>query len=195
MLARARPDDAEVIAIDPHAGTDRQPQSRTSGTEAGRRDSDAFLSNLRRAGVEPNVRYVRRHSLAALDLVTGPVDVLFIDGAHRYRPARDDIRLWGSRVGPGGTMLLHDAFNAIGVTGAQMRLLLLSADWRYCGRCGSLAEYRRERLSRGAILAKGIRHLMQGGYFVRNLLIKGALTLGLDPIARVLGYDGTGWPH
>ena len=42
-----------------------------------------------------------------------PIDVLYIDGAHRYGPARADIRDWGARVTDGGTMLIHDSFSSI----------------------------------------------------------------------------------
>ena len=44
-------------------------------------------------------------------------------------------------------MLVHDAYNAVGVMLAQLRLLFRSAEWRYVGRTRSLAEYRREDLS------------------------------------------------
>ena len=60
----------------------------------------------------------------ALAEVADEIDSLCIDGAHRDDPVRDDVETWGARVAPGGTMLMHDAFNAIGVTRAPVRLLL-----------------------------------------------------------------------
>ena len=49
------------------------------------------------------VRHVREFSQAALhDAVEGEIDLLYVDGAHRYGPARDDIASWGARVRPGG---------------------------------------------------------------------------------------------
>ena len=82
-------------------------------------------------------------SPAAHGAVEGEIDLLYVDGAHRYAPARDDIDSWGARVPPGGRMLVHDAFSSVGVTLAILRLLVFSREFAYAGRSGSLAEYRR----------------------------------------------------
>ena len=125
VLARARLEGSELIAIDPHAGGDRLPQTSRHEPPEGQRDFLTFRANLRRADVESHVIHVRSRSLEALPLVAGEVDLLFIDGAHRYQAVRADIERWGARVPPAGTMLLHDSFNAIGVTLAQLRTLVL----------------------------------------------------------------------
>jgi predicted O-methyltransferase YrrM len=195
VLARARPQSTELIAIDPHAGGDRLPQTSRPEPPEGERDFLAFRANLRRAGVEGRVRHVRTHSLEALAVVAGHADLLFIDGAHRYSPVRADIERWGSRVPPGGTMLLHDSFNAIGVTLAQLRTLWFSTEWRYCGRSGSLAEYRRESVSTRESIVGAVRQLGQLGYFVRNLAIKAALVARMRRLARALGHRIDAWPH
>ena len=75
-------------------------------------------------------------------LVDGPIDVLYVDGAHRYGPARADLRDWGARVQAGGTLLVHDAFSSVGVTLAILRELVAGRRFRYVGRTRSLAEYR-----------------------------------------------------
>jgi hypothetical protein len=92
-------------------------------------------------------------------------------------------------------MLLHDSFNAIGVTLAQLRVLLVSRDWRYCGRSGSLAEYRRGSLPLPASVISGLRQLGQLGYFARSLAIKAALVARMPQLARLLGHRVEGWPH
>src|SRR5690349_795738 len=107
VLASAAAPGVEVVAIDPHGGNDRGPQQIAAEPEEGERDHQAFLANLDEAGVADRVRHVRQPSQDALGEVTGEVDLLYIDGAHRYQPARDDIRAWGARVAPGGTMLIH----------------------------------------------------------------------------------------
>ena len=195
VLARARPDGVELSAIDPHAGGDRLPQTGRSEPDRGEQDLVAFQANIHRAGVEDRIRHVRLHSLEALRAVDGPVDLLFIDGAHRYKPARADIEHWGARVPAGGTMLLHDSFNAIGVTLAQLRVLVVSSQWRYCGRSGSLAEYRREAVPVRDSLMGALHQLAQLGYFARNLAIKAALVVGMPRLARALGHRLKGWPH
>ena len=129
--------------------------------------------------------------------VDGPIDLLYVDGAHRYAPARDDIAAWGARVPLGGTLLVHDAYNAIGVMLAQLRLLFFSSRWRYVGRTRSLAQYRREDLSAGrARRATRCARPSHLPYFVRNGLIKVALVARLRPVARLLGQpDEDAWPY
>ena len=127
-------------------------------------------------------------------MVAGDIDLLYIDGAHRYQPVREDIEVWGARVGPGGTMLMHDAFNAIGVTLAQLRLLLLSSSWRYQGRERSLARYRRARLDARARARNALVQLGGLPYFVRNLVVKILIVAKLRPLAALLGCRED-WPY
>lgn len=196
VLSRAAPEGVEIIAIDPHGGGDRGPQEIDPDAERGNEDNRVFLANLERAGAAERVRHVRRMSNHALGEVEGPIDVLYVDGAHRYAPARDDIAAWGERVPPGGTMLVHDSYNAIGVMLAQLRLLFFSGRWRYVGRTRSLAQYRREDLSAGARVRNALRQAVHLPYFVRNGLIKVALVARLRPAARLLGQpDEDAWPY
>ncbi len=193
VLALAAPDGARVWAIDPHAGSDRGPGEIRGAFDTGERDRVTFHANLAAAGVAERVEHVRRFSDMAHEDVPGEIDLLHVDGAHRYRPARDDVAGWGGRVRPGGRMLIHDSFSSVGVTGAQLRLLVLSGRWRYLGRVGSLADYRREEL-RGAERARNAaRQLAQLPWFARNLAVKVLLTLRLSRAARALGADG--WPY
>ena len=142
VLASGAPSSVEIVAIDPHAGNDRGPQEIAGFVDEAAGDRAAFEANLARAGVAERVRHVARFSDAAHAEVDDPIDVLYIDGAHRYGPARADIRDWGRRVGDGGTMLIHDSFSSIGVTLAIVRELVLGRRFRYVGRSRSLAEYR-----------------------------------------------------
>src|SRR5690606_28852122 len=135
-------------------------------------DSKVFLTNLERAGVRERVTYVRKFSHDAHGDVAGPVDLLHIDGAHRYGPASDDIAGWGARVVGGGTMLIHDAFSSVGVTLAIARRLVFSGGWRYAGRSRSLAEYRREPVRGRARVGNVARQFAQLPWFARNLAIK-----------------------
>lgn len=194
VLASAAPAGAEVIAIDPHAGTDRGPREIVGHDRAAREDRLAFADNLARAGVAGRVRHVAAFSAEALALVPGRVDLLYVDGAHRYGPARADLRDWGARVGAGGTLLVHDAFSSVGVTLAILRELLGGRRFRYVGRTRSLVEYRadldgRERLGNAA------RQLLQLPWFVVNLSTKVLLTLGLAKILGRLGRAAPEWPY
>jgi len=174
-LARAAPEGVDVVAIDPHAGSDRGPQEIETDAATGQADHERFLANLERAGVRERVRHVRAFSQDALRDVEGEIDLLYVDGAHRYRPARDDIMRWGARVRPGGTMLIHDSFSSIGVTAAILRHLVWSRDFVYVGRTASLAEYRRAEAGPRSAL----RQLAQLPWFARNVLVKVAIVLRL----------------
>lgn len=194
-IALSAPEGAEIVAIDPHAGNDRGPQEIEGFTDEAAQDSEVFLANLERAGVRTRVTYVRKFSHDALDDVASPIDVLHIDGAHRLAPARDDIRRWGAKVSPGGTMLIHDSFSSVGVTAAVTVQLMFSGGWRYAGRSRSLAEYRKEPV-RGAARAGNVaRQLAQVPWFARNVAIKALVVAHLGRLARALGHDGQTWPY
>ncbi len=140
VLARAAPSSVEVVAIEPHAGTDGGPQETSGYEDEAATDHEVFTANLAAAGVTDRVRHVRRFSHEALAEVDGACDLLYIDGAHRFGPARDDVVRWGDRVRPGGTLLVHDSFSSIGVTLALASTVFAGPSFRYVGRSRSLAE-------------------------------------------------------
>ena len=195
VLASNAPEGAEVVAIDPHAGNDRGPQEIEGFEDEAAVDSKVFLANLERAGVRDRVTYVRKFSHDALDDVAAPIDLLHIDGAHRFGPASDDIKSWGARVGDGGSMLVHDSFSSLGVTLALASTVMLSGRWRYAGRSRSLAEYRREPVRGTARVGNVARQLAQVPWFLRNLAVKALIVAKLPRATRVLGHDGANWPY
>jgi predicted O-methyltransferase YrrM len=187
VLALAAAEGVEVVCVDPHLGSDRGPQEIAARPALGAADLAAFEANLARAGVAGRVRHVRALSQAALAEVDGHVDVLFVDGAHRFGPARADLAEWGARVFPRGRMLVHDAFSSVGVTLALLRTTTFSGRWRYLGRCGSLAEYAREDVRGWSRTFNATRQLAQLPWFVRNLALKLATLLRLR--------RGRPWPY
>lgn len=194
-IARSAPDGVDIVAIDPHAGNDRGPQEIEGFEDEAAVDSKVFLTNLERAGVRDRVTYVRKFSHEALDDVEGPIDMLHVDGAHRYGPASDDIATWGARVVDGGSVLIHDSFSSVGVTLALATKLTFSGRWRYVGRSRSLAEYRRERVTGTARVANVGRQLAQLPWFARNVVIKVLIVAKLPQAARLLGHTGENWPY
>ena len=193
VLASACPADATVVAIDPHAGNDRGPQEITGFEAEADEDHAAFERNLVTAGVRDRVRHLRRFSDEAIDEVDGDIDVLYVDGAHRYAPARADIVRYGARVRDGGSMLIHDSFSSVGVTLAILRELLFSRRWTYVGRSRSLTTY----LADGDVdrPSNAARQLLQLPWFVKNLGLKLLLSLGLGKLARRLGRHPPDWPY
>ncbi len=196
VLASAAPPGVQIVAIDPHAGNDRGPQEIDGFEAAAATDHDVFNANLAAAGVAERVQHVRAFSDVAHDQVAGELAVLYVDGAHRYSPARSDIREWGRRVSPGGTLLIHDSFSSVGVTLAIARELIFSARWRYVGRARSLTEYRadldgtwRSRMGNAA------RQLVQLAWFVKNLMLKVLLTLKLGGVLKKITGREPEWPY
>jgi len=179
VLASAVPPDVHVIAIDPHAGNDRGPREIDGYAAEAASDHEVFTANLAAAGVTDRVRHVRAFSDAAHGQVEGEIDVLYIDGAHRYAPARADIAQWGRRVPVVGTMLIHDSFSSIGVTAAILRHLAWNAEFTYVRRTSSLAEYRRSAPVGRARLRSTLRQFAQLPWFARNVLVKVAIVLRL----------------
>ena len=160
----------EVVCIDPHAGSDRGPQEIAADADRGEADVRTFRANLQRAGAERQIRHVRAFSGEALGAVAGELDVLFVDGAHRFGPAREDIVRWGGRVRPGGRMLVHDSFSSVGVTLALATTTLSPrGPWRYVGRDGSLAEFARTDAAGWASAAAQLRQLP---WFAANVVRK-----------------------
>ena len=143
------------------------------------------------------MRHVAAFSDAAHAEVTDPIDVLYIDGAHRYAPARADIRAWGHRVADGGTLLIHDSFSSVGVTLAIVRELVPGRRFRYVGRVAvadrvprrPAGERRRARCATPPPSSPSCRGSS------RNLGLKVALTLGYGKLARRLGRPVPEWPY
>ena len=180
VLATAADPSVQIVAIDPHAGNDRGPQEIDGFEDEAADDHGVFTANLAAAGVADRVRHVREFSDAALDTVEDEIDVLYIDGAHRYAPALADIRAWGARVGDGGTMLIHDSFSSIGVTLAIVRSLVFGGRFRYVGRARSMTIYRADLpANASARLRNAGRQLAQLPWFVKNVALKVLISLKL----------------
>ncbi len=93
-----------VYAIDPHTGS----EEHQAGTGEAVWTYDEFLTNLRRAGVEQIVLPVLAESQQAARTFDQPIELLFIDGDHRYEAVRADFNLWVPKLLDGGYLLMHD---------------------------------------------------------------------------------------
>ena len=196
VLAGASPEGVGVVAIDPHAGNDRGPQELDGYEAEAGEDHAVFNANLAAAGVAGRVRHVRKFSDAAHADVEGAIDVLYIDGAHRIAPARKDIREWGARVRPGGTMLIHDSFSSIGVTLAIMIELAVKGRFRYVGRSRSLTEFRADLdpALRGRAM-NALRLCAQLPWFVKNVLVKVLISVKLGGLLEKITGRPAEWPY
>ena len=131
---RAAPDGVEVVAIDPHAGNDRGPEEIEGFAAEAADDHEVFLANLAAAGVADRVAHVRAFSDARPREVDGTIEVLYIDGAHRYAPARSR----HPRLGRARRRRRHDADPRLVLVGRRdpgdRRELVFGRRFRYVGR-------------------------------------------------------------
>lgn len=194
VLASSAPAGVTLFAIDPHGGNDRGPQEIDGFAEEAESDHQLFLTNLANAGVRERVTYLRKYANDATEDVQGTLQLLYVDGAHRFKPASEDIRQWGARLNDGGRLLVHDSFSSIGVTLALVVLTFFSSHWTYEGRSQSMAQFRRGPNTFGQRVGSLLRQIAQLPYFALNLLYKGLITLKLKPVAKALGSTGE-WPY
>jgi SAM-dependent methyltransferase len=181
VLARAAAEGVAVVAIDPHLGSDRGPQEIAAQPELGEQDTEIFRANLQRHGVLDRVDHMRMLSSEAP--LPDAIDLLYVDGAHRFGPAREDLVRWGARVRDGGTILVHDSFSSIGVTLALLASVTFTRRWRFVGRDGSLARYAAD--GRGGA-ASAARQLAQLPWFAYNVVLK---------VLTVLRIRRGSWPY
>jgi hypothetical protein len=196
VLACAAVDGVSIIAIDPHAGNDRGPQEIDGFVDEAAHDHDVFNENLANAGVTSRVRHIRAMSNAAHTDVAGDIAVLYIDGAHRFGPARQDIDEWGERVRNGGTLLIHDSFSSIGVTLAIVRELMFGRRFRYVGRARSMTIYHADLDGswRSRIL-NALHQMAQLPWFAKNIGLKVLLTIKFAKLLKMLGRPEPEWPY
>jgi predicted O-methyltransferase YrrM len=195
VLASAAAGDVELVAIDPHAGNDRGPQEIDGFVDEAAEDHDVFNRNLADAGVADRVTHLRKFSDDALGDVDGEIDLLYIDGAHRFAPARADIVRWGAKVADGGDLLIHDSFSSVGVTGALAATLFFGSEFRYLGRAQSMTHYRRQRLTSRQRVRNAARQLAELPWFARNVLIKVLIVAKLGRLTTYLGHREPTWPY
>ena len=178
LLASGLHDDAVLTAIDPFD------DPRWGG---GPESLAIFERNVAAAGVADRVRLFRgRSGDAAAGWDGPPVGLAWIDGAHDRGSVLTDIDGWDAHLAAGGTLLLHDAFSAVGTTEAVLERLWWSRDYRYVGHVRTLVEFRKER--RSALQAAGDAIRLGGrlGFFSRMLAIKLARRRGLGGLERRL---------
>jgi len=115
MLAKvaAHYDLGQVVAIDPH-NFNLSEKTEVSPEEIVRQVSskDDFLNSLRTAGALEHVEFHHALSVQVSSAWNEPIRLLWIDGDHTYRGAKDDFDGFAPHVRPGGVIAMHDALNA-----------------------------------------------------------------------------------
>ncbi len=178
LLASGLPEGVRLTAVDPFD------DPRWGG---GAESLEIFQANLERAGVTDRVELYRGLSGDAAASWSGPeVDLAWIDGAHDRASVLVDIDGWDEHLGDGATMLLHDAFSAIGTTEAVLLRLWWSRRYRYVGSERTLVEFRKEPRTRLEAIADAGRLAPKLAFFARMLAIKLARRRGHHGLERRL---------
>jgi MMP 1-O-methyltransferase len=97
-----------VVAIDPHTAPSATDPTIASGAST----FEEFLASVRAAGLEEHVEAHRAYSRDAAKGWNRPIRLLWIDGDHTYRGAREDFDLFTAHLVSGGVVALHDTLNA-----------------------------------------------------------------------------------
>lgn len=192
-LTLAADDSVKVITVDPHNGVDRGPNETRPAHELGDEDFRALHANLAQLGLDDRVTHLRCTSDEAEDRTPAHAELVFVDGSHRMRQASVDVRVWRGRVAPGGHLVVHDAFSSIAVTWAIMRYLAVSRRFRYLGREGSLALYRRDSATVAQRAGSTLRQLAALVPFARIVAIK--IALRACTLVGRRDLEHAHWPH
>lgn len=118
-----------VYAIDPHTGSEEH--QATAGGQVW--TYEEFLVNLRRARAEELVHPLVTTSAQAATSFHLPVELLFIDGDHRYEAVRQDFDLWFPKLIEGGYLLMHDTIRWDGPRRVARESLYRSRHFRRVG--------------------------------------------------------------
>jgi predicted O-methyltransferase YrrM len=97
-----------VVAIDPHTA----PSATDPAIAAGESTFEEFLASVRNAGVAEHVELHRAYSRDVAKGWHRPIRLLWIDGDHTLRGAKEDFELYTAHLVKGGVVALHDALNA-----------------------------------------------------------------------------------
>lgn len=119
-----------VYAVDPHKGN-------VSGGKT-KPTLKAFKKNIAKSGAE-NIIAVVKTSKAAAAHFDKPVKLLFIDGLHDEKNARQDFTLWNRFVIDGGIVAMHDAYcgwSGVGIVAREY--IVNSTEFRSIGVVGSI---------------------------------------------------------
>ena len=97
-----------VVAIDPHTA----PLTTDPGIAAESSTYQEFLASVKTAGLTEHVETHRAYSRDTAKGWSRPIRLLWIDGDHTFRGAKEDFDLFTPHLVKNGVVALHDALNA-----------------------------------------------------------------------------------
>jgi predicted O-methyltransferase YrrM len=122
----------KIYAVDPHIG------STEHNEEYGKVWTfDEFQKNIKNAKVDDIVIPIVETSKEAAEKIDGPVELVFIDGAHEYSLVELDFRSWFPKMIDGGIMAFHDT-EWLGPKKVLEKYIYKSRNFRNIGRIDSV---------------------------------------------------------
>lgn len=133
----AKQSGATVWAIDPHTS-----EQVNAETHYGMENYAVLLKNLVEFDVAQVVRVLPISSGLANDLwyneTTPPIDLLWIDGSHKYRDAYDDLNNWHSLIRLDGKIAMHDTSGHFPDVTRALRKFLSLNKWHISSQVDSI---------------------------------------------------------
>lgn len=203
-----------VTSIDPHLSA-----TGVYGGKFSQDDHRLYMDNLERFGVAIWVKHICTNSQTAADDWTLPIDLLWIDGDHRYEEVARDINLWSGFVGDQGMVIFDDVAPG-GEVEAAIRDYLPFSHFRLIEQHGNVIVFQKQYQPRTLYLCGGMqsggstlvswcflqRHDLDGVLDMENALIKQdfsrvktqsvwlKMTIGAFRLTELVAlYEAQGW--
>lgn len=134
-LAKSIPPDATIVEIGTCAGKSLISMAMARRSVNGSKVHSVDIEKhprveqyIEKAGVKEWTHLIIGESTKVAQTWTKPIDLLFIDGDHRYAAVKRDIQAWSKFVVENGIIAFHDYGNGTGVPKA-IRSEILSQPW------------------------------------------------------------------
>ena len=122
----------EVYAIDPHKGNVGEDEKYPATYKT-------FIKNLKTAHVDKTVIPLVKTSEEAAKKWNKKIKVLFIDGLHDEKNAKQDFDLWSKHLVNGGVIAIHDSFKRwCGSEKVAIKYIINSSQFYKIGTVGSI---------------------------------------------------------
>jgi predicted O-methyltransferase YrrM len=139
-LAAGACEGVKIYAIDPHSGSSEHKQQMGLVNTL-----DEFKANIKKAGLDQKVIPLVKTSEQAAREWQGPIEFLFIDGAHEYDLVKQDFDLWSPHLIEGGTIAFHDSVDWSGPKRLVRDEIFLKDQYAKVGVVGSITYARKAR--------------------------------------------------
>lgn len=124
----------KIYAIDPHTGSQEHQDQEGKGVWT----LDRFKENLQRSGLGDRVVPLVKMSWDALQDVSEPIELLFIDGAHDEASVLKDFHDWSPKVVENGVIAFHDTIGWPGPRAVVKEHLFFGRHFADTGFLGSI---------------------------------------------------------